>query len=66
MQLTANVGEAKNLSLENMREIQGEAVGIDAGMMKVVRRNGSVVGFEPSKISIAMTKAFLAVDVSVS
>ena len=62
MQLTANVGEAKNLSLENMREIQGEAVGIDAGMMKVVRRNGSVVGFEPSKISIAMTKAFLAVN----
>jgi len=29
---------------------------------KVIRRNGSVVGFEPSKISIAMTKAFLAVN----
>ncbi len=28
---------------------------------KVIRRNGSVVGFEPAKISIAMTKAFLAV-----
>ncbi len=28
---------------------------------KVIRRNGSVVGFEPSKISIAMTKAFLAI-----
>ena len=28
---------------------------------KVIRRNGSVVGFEPSKITIAMTKAFLAV-----
>ncbi|MGA8148373.1 MAG: ribonucleoside-diphosphate reductase subunit alpha [Gallionellaceae bacterium] len=28
---------------------------------KVVRRNGSVVPFEPSKISIAMTKAFIAV-----
>jgi ribonucleoside-diphosphate reductase alpha chain len=28
---------------------------------KVIRRNGAVVGFEPSKISIAMTKAFLAV-----
>lgn len=27
----------------------------------VIRRNGSVVSFEPSKISIAMTKAFLAV-----
>ncbi len=28
---------------------------------KVIRRNGSVVGFEPMKISIAMTKAFLAI-----
>src|SRR5436305_6253420 len=28
---------------------------------KVIRRNGAVVGFEPAKISIAMTKAFLAV-----
>ncbi len=29
---------------------------------KVIRRNGSVVSFEPSKITIAMTKAFLAVN----
>ncbi|VVE89721.1 ribonucleoside-diphosphate reductase subunit alpha [Pandoraea bronchicola] len=29
---------------------------------KVIRRNGSVVGFEPSKIAIAVTKAFLAVN----
>ena len=29
---------------------------------KIIRRNGAVVGFEPSKISIAMTKAFLAVS----
>jgi ribonucleoside-diphosphate reductase alpha chain len=29
---------------------------------RVIRRNGSVVGFEPSKISIAMTKAFIAVN----
>ncbi|MHB0992166.1 MAG: ribonucleoside-diphosphate reductase subunit alpha [Burkholderiales bacterium] len=28
---------------------------------KIIRRNGSVVGFEPSKIAIAMTKAFIAV-----
>ena len=27
---------------------------------KLIRRNGSVVGFEPSKIGIAVTKAFLA------
>jgi ribonucleoside-diphosphate reductase alpha chain len=29
---------------------------------RVIRRNGSVVGFEPAKISIAVTKAFLAVN----
>ncbi len=29
---------------------------------KVIRRNGAVMGFEPSKISIAMTKAFIAVN----
>jgi len=29
---------------------------------KIIRRNGAVVGFEPSKIAIAMTKAFLAVN----
>ena len=28
---------------------------------KVIRRNGAVVAFEPTKISVAMTKAFLAV-----
>ena len=45
------------------------AMGIAAGNViatsfadfKVIRRNGAVVLFEPSKISIAMTKAFLAV-----
>src|SRR5687768_17909717 len=29
---------------------------------KIIRRNGSVAAFEPAKISIAMTKAFLAVN----
>jgi len=29
---------------------------------KIIRRNGSVVGFEPAKISIALTKAFIAVN----
>jgi ribonucleoside-diphosphate reductase alpha chain len=28
---------------------------------KIIRRNGAVVAFEPGKISVAMTKAFLAV-----
>ena len=29
---------------------------------KIIRRNGAVVGFEPSKIAIAVTKAFLAIN----
>src|SRR5262249_30285480 len=29
---------------------------------KTIRRNGSVVAFEPSKISVAVTKAFIAVQ----
>jgi ribonucleoside-diphosphate reductase alpha chain len=32
------------------------------GDYRIIRRNGAVVGFEPSKIAIAMTKAFLAVN----
>ncbi|MDN4036915.1 ribonucleoside-diphosphate reductase subunit alpha [Massilia sp. YIM B02443] len=31
------------------------------GDYRVIRRNGAVVAFEPNKISVAMTKAFLAV-----
>ena len=29
---------------------------------KIIRRNGAVVAFEPTKIAVAMTKAFLAVN----
>jgi ribonucleoside-diphosphate reductase alpha chain len=29
---------------------------------KIIRRNGAVVSFEPIKISVALTKAFIAVD----
>ena len=35
---------------------------VNYGEYRIIRRNGSVVGFEPSKIAIAMTKAFLAVN----
>ena len=36
--------------------------GASLGEYRIIRRNGAVVGFEPSKISIAVTKAFLAVN----
>jgi ribonucleoside-diphosphate reductase alpha chain len=34
---------------------------VASGDYRIIRRNGAVVAFEPSKISVAMTKAFLAV-----
>ena len=40
-------------------EVRTRAALID---YKIIRRNGAVVGFEPGKISVAMTKAFLAVS----
>ncbi len=40
----------------------GQASAAQFADHKVIRRNGSVVGFEPSKIALAMTKAFLAVN----
>jgi ribonucleoside-diphosphate reductase alpha chain len=38
------------------------SLSVGLGDYKIIRRNGAVVGFEPSKISIAVTKAFLAVN----
>src|SRR3954468_9490976 len=32
-----------------------------SGDYRIIRRNGAVVAFEPSKIAVAVTKAFLAV-----
>jgi len=40
----------------------GAAVRSAQSENKVIRRNGAVVGFEPAKIAIAVTKAFLAVN----
>ena len=32
------------------------------GQIRVIKRNGTVVGYDDSKISVAITKAFLAVE----
>ena len=41
----------------------GTALGVNLADYKIIRRNGAVVSFEPSKIAVAMTKAFLAVKI---
>jgi ribonucleoside-diphosphate reductase alpha chain len=61
MQLSIASGSATTLPQPG----KSTALPIDAAAYadyKTLRRNGSVVGFEPAKISIAMTKAFLAVN----
>ena len=53
----------------NLKPVSGSQSFFDTGspnslfsQHKVIRRNGAVVAFEPGKISVAMTKAFIAVD----
>ena len=55
---TVLVTPANSLTLSEV----GAAEEARYAQYKVIRRNGSVVGFEPAKISIAMTKAFIAVN----
>ncbi len=55
----------------NLKSITGNVSSVDANVpmqnarfaqYRVIRRNGAVVAFEPGKISVAMTKAFIAID----
>ncbi len=43
-------------------ESVASSVSLPLDQYKVIRRNGSVVSFEPAKIAIAVTKAFIAVN----
>jgi ribonucleoside-diphosphate reductase alpha chain len=45
-----------------LQETSPAATQPEFSQYKIIRRNGAVVGFEPGKISVAMTKAFLAVE----
>lgn len=42
-------------------KFEREAAQTEPGF-RVIRRNGGVTPFDPSKISVALTKAFLAVE----
>ncbi len=41
---------------------ESTASGIEPGRLRVIKRNGAVVPYDPSKISVAITKAYLAVE----
>src|SRR5208283_2665052 len=61
MQISADTGAAPPLPSLNLPDSSPLSQSPYA-QYKVIRRNGAVVGFEPSKITVAMTKAFLAVN----
>jgi ribonucleoside-diphosphate reductase alpha chain len=61
MQIAGEAAKAQTLRNAAPAEV-AEAETSPYSDFKVIRRNGAVVGFEPAKISVAMTKAFLAVN----
>ena len=59
-QSTANF---ETLTTESQNTILSPSVISTApGQLKIIKRNGAVVGYESDKIAVAMTKAFLAVE----
>ena len=60
MQIAGEAAKAQSLRTAAPAEV-GTAEASPYSDFKVIRRNGAVVGFEPAKISVAMTKAFIAV-----
>ncbi|HUR41655.1 MAG TPA: ribonucleoside-diphosphate reductase subunit alpha [Verrucomicrobiae bacterium] len=62
MQSTINVPETLRLPVVPEATEPAEVTATAPGTLKVIRRNGKVTGFDASKIAIAMTKAFLAVE----
>src|SRR5689334_6269456 len=64
MQITASHGSSAQPVRDMLPESSGSAAAADPRLAqyKIIRRNGAVVGFEPQKITIALTKAFLAVS----
>jgi len=62
LQATESVLSSSLVSVHETSEFSTPSNNLPFDQYKVVRRNGSVVPFEPAKITIAMTKAFIAVN----
>ncbi|MCD6046179.1 MAG: ribonucleoside-diphosphate reductase subunit alpha [Gammaproteobacteria bacterium] len=45
---------------EEMKMMQNNTFNTQPGQLRVIRRNGKVVPYDPSKLAVAITKAFLA------
>ncbi len=62
MQLAGEAISSQPLATASLPEASAPVTQSTYAQYKIIRRNGAVVGFEPGKISVAMTKAFLAVE----
>jgi len=65
MQTDTNPGGASAAATTSPQDSTAPSSAITAtapGQLRVIKRNGTVVPFEASKISVAITKAFLAVE----
>ncbi|MEO5693565.1 MAG: ribonucleoside-diphosphate reductase subunit alpha [Usitatibacter sp.] len=62
MRLASDIHPAAPLAAPILGEESSSVAAERYADYKIIRRNGAVVGFEPDKIAVAMTKAFLAVS----
>jgi ribonucleoside-diphosphate reductase alpha chain len=64
MQIETNQGgtAAEAITPRPTPAVSGAIAATAPGQLRVIKRNGTVVPFESSKISVAITKAFLAVE----
>jgi len=62
MRLASDIHPAAPLATPILGEESSSVAAERYADYKIIRRNGAVVGFEPDKIAVAMTKAFLAVS----
>jgi ribonucleoside-diphosphate reductase alpha chain len=62
MQVTVNTPSSSALSEYKPEDTDARESQSRYAQYKIIRRNGAVVGFEPAKIAVALTKAFLAVN----
>jgi ribonucleoside-diphosphate reductase alpha chain len=61
MQLASETAQSLSVPSHALSEVSSERAAAYA-QFRVIRRNGAVVGFEPPKIAVAVTKAFIAVN----
>ena len=60
--LSAEAAETNTTSNNSARQISATLTATAPGQLKVIKRNGTVVPYNDEKITLALTKAFLAVE----